>query len=769
MAAEFVSRGLLRVIRMTGARSHILALVLLLVCGFPLEAQTVLTSAETQVVAESEGDQELALIRDQLFNNKDATTRMNAATVLLFKDGPEARALVLDVLRQTENPAAKTAICKALDRSRRDPRSLRNKEDFLQPLLGILATEADPAVARSAAEASLMFGYDQVQVGLEGIADDSQLPVAIRSNAVYALQLHPDKKAVLKLVGLLGDPNSTMAQAAGEALTALGMPLPEDADARRRAAGDLESQGPETYLRKRLVRSETDIRTLKAGVQLWQDYYFAALTDWYGSLTDEAVKVAFLTDRLKAPEPEVKLWALDRIEQLKKGTSKPKLSEDFEKTLLSLISSRNRQVRLRTARVMALMWELNSAQRLLQQLQAEEDADVRHELLIALGGACYYASLDTSPFKIPDEVRNETLEWAIRFLSEQRAERVRSGADVIRKLLAQNGLKAMDTGRYLDALAQRYQQATTEANHAIRGELLSAMAGLCAQRSLCRLQATKLYSPLFEQALADSEERTREGAVDGFISIDGQAALKKFRKTLVDDPSASVRAKLINLAGEVGVSEDLDWLSKKLGVPVEGEAAWKAMLKVFPRCGIDVLVAWVGVFTTPPLQERLSTEQSISYLILVEQRAQSESKIDLLAQARKQLAHLYAVSSNFKLAADYLRLMEEAAKDPQERDGLLSDRLSVCLRWPNLTMVGEIMDAYLSASDLTGDSPLARSIDGYLREPPVGADPNALLETLALIKVKDPEARPGWRGLLQRWSKPVARARRDGQTEEVNN
>jgi len=754
---------------MTGPRSHILALVLLLACESPLLAQTVLTSAQTQAVAGAEVNQELALIKDQLFNNKDAATRMSAATVLLFKDDPAARELVLEVLKQTENPAAKTAICKALDGSRRDPRPLKNKEDFLQPLLGILGTEADLGVARSAAEASLMFSYDQVQTALEKIAGDSQLPVAIRCNAVYALQLHPDKRAVLKLIDLLGDSDSEVARVAGDALTSLGISLPEDAEGRRRAASDLELQGPETYLHKRLVRSEADIRTLKTGMQLWQDYYFTALGDWYGSLTDEAAKIAFLADRLKAPEPEVKLWALDRIEQLKKGTSKPKLSEEFEKTLLSLISSKNRQVRLRTARVMALMWELSSAQRLLQQLQVEEDADVRHELFIALGGACYYASLDTSPFKIPDEVRKETLEWAVRFLSEQRTERVRSGADVIRKLLTQNGLKAVDVSKYLDALAQRYQQATSEANHVVRGELLSAMAGLCAQRSVCRAPATTMYDPLFEQALTDGEEDVRNGAVDGFVSIDGAAALKKFRKTLVDDPSASIRAKLINVAGEAGVSEDLDWLSKKLGAPGEGEAAWQAMLKVFRRCGMDVVASWISAFTTLPLQDRLSLEQRISYFILVEQRAQSESRADLLAEARKQLAQLYTTGANFKLAADYLKLMGETAGSQQERDRILSDRVSVCLRWPNLDVVGEIVDAYLSAGDLTDDSPIAKSIDGYLKEPPLGADPNSLLEKLNRIKVRDPDARPGWRGLLQRWNKPVARARRDGQAGEINN
>jgi HEAT repeat protein len=752
---------------MTGPRSHILAMILFLACGFPVWAQTVLPVAETQAVPTSEVNQELALIKDHLFNNKDAATRMSAATVLLFKDDPAARELVLEVLKQAENPAAKMAVCKALDRSRRDPRSLKNKEDFLQPLLTILGTEADPSVAQLAAEATLMFGYDQVQIGIEKIVGADQ-PVAIRRNGAYALQVHPDKRAVLKLIDLLGDSDSEVARVAGEALTSLGISFPEDAEGRRRAISDLEQQGPEAYLRKRLVRSEADIRTLKGGMQLWQDYYFTALGEWYGSVTDEAVKIAFLTERLKAPEPEIKLWALDRIEQLKKGTSKPKLSEEFEKTLLGLVSSRNRQVRLRTARVMALMWELNAAQRLLQQLQVEEDADVRHELFIALGGACYYASLDTSPFKVPDEVRKETLEWAVRFLSEQRAERVRSGADAIRKLLTQNGLKADDVSKYLDALVQRYQQATSEANHAVRGELLTAMAGLCAQRSVCRVQATRLYGPLFEQAIVDAEDNVREGALDGFISIDGAAALKRSRKSLVDDPSASVRTKLISLAGEAGVAEDLDWLSKKLGAPGEGEAAWQAMLKVFRGCGMDVMASWIATFTTPAMQERLSPDQRISYFILVEQRAQKESRIDLLAESRKQLARLYVATGNFKLAADYLKLVEETAGNQQEKDGILSDRVNVCLRWPNLELVSEIIDSHLSAGDLSDDSPIAKSIDSYLEEPPLGADPNALLEKLSQIKVKDPEARPGWRGLLQRWSKPVARARKTVETGEIN-
>ena len=753
---------------MNGPRSHILAVFLFLVCEALLWAQDVGPTVAAGAAGGAAINEELILIKDQLLNNKDPSTRISAATVLLFKDDPVARELVVEALKKAENPAAKVAVCKAIDRARTDPRPLRNKEDFLQPLIDIVATEEDPSVSQVAAEATLIFSYDQVQAGLEQIATDTQLPTTTRSNAVYALQLHPDKRAVLALIGLLEDSDRTLAVAASDALSSLGISLPDDAEGRRQAIANLEQLGPEAYLHKRLVRSEADIRALKTAVVAWQDYYFSVLDSWYGSLGDETAKSALLADRLKVPEPEIRLWALERLEQLRIGTGRLKRSEDLERTLLGLVSSRNRQVRLKTAQLLARMGELNSAQRLLQQLKVEEDAEVRHELFVALGGACYYASLEPSPFKIPDDVRLEALEWAVRFLNEQRTERVRSGADVIRKLLTQDGLKPEDVDKYLHAVAQRYKQATTEASPALRGELLNAMAGLCTQRSTCRLQAARLYGPLFEQALADEAESVRQAAVEGFINMDSAAALIRLRKVLVEDPSASIRKKLIDLAGEAGASEDLDWLSRKLGIPGEGEAAWQAMLKVFSRTGADVLAAWSTAIAASPLRDKLSPEQRISYFVLVEQRAQSDGRAELLAEARSNLADLYASGSDYKRAADYYKLLENAAATPGEKEKLLSDRLGLCLRWPNLDMASEIMNSYLATSDLNADSPVAKSIDSYLREPPAGGDPNGLLERLAGIKVKEGKDRPRWRELLARWSKPIARAPSSGQTEEVN-
>jgi len=130
------------------------------------------------------------------------------------------------------------------------------------------------------------------------------------------------------------------------------------------------------------------------------------------------------------------------------------------------------------------------------------------------------------------------------------------------------------------------------------------------------------------------------------------------------------------------------------------------------------------------------------------------------------LAYLHTTSGNFKQAADYLKLLEETATSPQEKEGLLSDRLSLCLRWPNLDMATDILSGYLASCDLSEESAIKKSIDDYLKEPPAGADPNGLLERLTGIKIRDPAARPVWRESLQRWSTPLVRAQKTGEGEK---
>ncbi len=77
----------------------------------------------------------------------------------------------------------------------------------------------------------------------------------------------------------------------------------------------------------------------------------------------------FLAEQLGSLDPVVKLWAVERVYQSRVGSpSKTTLPAKLGPILISLISDENGGVRLRTAELLSLMGELNSAEKLLEQL-----------------------------------------------------------------------------------------------------------------------------------------------------------------------------------------------------------------------------------------------------------------------------------------------------------------------------------------------------------------------------------------------------------------
>jgi hypothetical protein len=110
---------------------------------------------------EAELSMELKIYKSTLLENKSEQLRIDAATVLLFSEEPLAREILLEVLKQFENIAARVAVCKALSQARASAESIKRREDFITPLFDILNTETDDS-AKSAAEAILIFEYDQI-------------------------------------------------------------------------------------------------------------------------------------------------------------------------------------------------------------------------------------------------------------------------------------------------------------------------------------------------------------------------------------------------------------------------------------------------------------------------------------------------------------------------------------------------------------------------------------------------------------------------------
>lgn len=757
---------LFRVVRMSTKRLYLVILLLVVGCQ-----QAGIGAARPALPANERGakaelSKQLKIYESTLLEGKSEQIRIVAAAEMLFSEDPLAREILLSVLRQSKNSAARMAVCKALIQARPEQKPIRKKDGFIQPLLEILPTKI-VAEAELAAEGLLLFEYEQISEPLEKTATDPSLPVNARLNAIYALKLQPDKRAVIRLIKLVGDPEGQVADAAEKTLNSLGITVGQNAEMRKEDISRLQGQDTQVFLQDRVIWLERQMHKSKDELDLWQGRYLFALDEVYSGKKDDATKGKFLAKHLRSSEVTVRLWALDKVYQDRvSSTPNSQLPAALESILVNLISDRVRDVRLKTAKLLSLMVGLNSAKPLLEQLKIEQYDEVRVELFVASARACQYAFSANSGVKVSPEVRKHTLEWAEKYLIEKDSKKAQKGADVIRKLLEQGGLASGEVDRYLGLLEKRYKQEKDGADGALRGELLTAMAGLCAQRSVCKAESAKLFGSLFEQALDDETGLVREAAVDGLIYIDKTKALKILRG-FISDSNPIVRKKIIGLAGEVGSQEDLVWLSSKIDSTAESqsEPAWQAMLEIFKGSDAGVLNEWIAKFDSPSTKAKLSVEQKLSFLEIAEGKAVRENKLKMLKNIREKLADLYKKTGDFEQAAKYLGILQAEAKKAEERDKILAELLDAYLRWPNVEAATKLVDNCLLEKDLEPNNVIVLAIDNYLSEPPAGADPNVALK--ALTQINPSRRRPKWLKQVKLWLSRLRQAKEPNKAKKA--
>ncbi|OHB60311.1 MAG: hypothetical protein A2168_04030 [Planctomycetes bacterium RBG_13_50_24] len=700
--------------------------------------------------ATAELDPQLKVNKDALLNGS-----IDAATVMLFHDDPKAREILLDALIQNENGPARMAVCKAIIQARVAKKTIQNDQDFIEPLLGILNTEND-AETQLAAEATLIFEYDKIRDSLEKIFTDPNKPAKTKINAIHALKLRLDMKATIRLIELVDDPDKQVSAEAENALHSLGIPVGEDPQTRKQNINAIKQQGQVAFLRAQLIRQDAQMRKERAALDLWQRRYKLELDKRYESISEDAAKGEFLATYLVDPETVVRLWALDKAYKWRVAPGS-KLPEKLSPVLIKLISDSDRDVRLITAELLALMPKLNSASPLLAQLGAEQDDQVKTKLLVALGGACSNAILSNPAATISPEmkeIRKQTLEWAAKFLSEENAEKARNGAEVINKLLKRDGLEPKEVDKYLVMLSERYNKQKDNPDRTLRGELLSEMAALCAQDSTCKVNAAKLFENLFVEALRDEANFVREAAVDGLAYIDKTKALKLLRNEFINDPSLILREKIIALANAVGGKEDLNWLAEKIGANSESEPAWQAMLKIFNGSDAGVLKEWMDKLILQSSKVKLSNEQRIDFLKIAEAaKGNSENKPEI----RKRLAGLYYSTGQYEQAEAYLSILYEIAQTPEAKKAILPNLLDACLRGAKPERTAELVKSCLTEGDLDPNSIIVQTIDNYFSKPPVGTDPSEVLKVLVAIKV--PQGRPQWNQQLKGWTDFLGKAK----------
>ncbi|MFC1738516.1 hypothetical protein ACFL1G_05640, partial [Planctomycetota bacterium] len=512
------------------------------------------------------------------------------------------------------------------------------------------------------------------------------------------------------------------------------------------------------FLRDLLIRKEAKMGELEAERNQWLKLYLSSLDKIYDGINDDKERVNFLSGHLNGEEAVLKLWALEKVSQWRVGTSS-RLPAELGPVLVGLVSNSDKSVRLRTAKLLSLNVE---APHPIIQLKVEKDDDVSRELFVALGAACQYAFSPNSGITIAPGIRNEVLNLASEYLMEQEPVKVRNGAEVIKKLLKQEGLSSEDVDKYLASFVERYQQEKQKNdNGMLCAELLSTMAELCAQGGLPAEQAGEKFGPVFEQALTDTSNPIREAAVDGVVNIDKMSALRRLRKDFVNDDSAVVRTKVIDLAGEVGGQADLSWLAEKTTNNTENEAAWQAMSNIFKRSDADTLDDWMGRFDVQGVDNGLSEEQMLSFLEIAEQKADGENKPEMLRNVKKRLAVLYGKTGSFEPAAEYLGQLLQSAEN-NEKAEFINQLLMVYLKGQNFKSATDLVHNYLLEQDLDPNDLIIKSLDSFMNTPPAGADPNALLVELEQLEIPQD---PNWTAQKHLWRQMFTMASEPNDTE----
>ena len=661
---------------------------------------------------EDDGARQLRIYKGALLNGSDEQTRVDAAVELLVRSDRESVAVLLETLASGENPPARQAVCRGLIKSRAWTDKIRSRKEFMAPLFGILI-DHEGEDASLAAEALVIFEFAEVSSSLKRYARSIDLDRRVRLNVIYALKLWTDKEAISELLLLLDDKDDQVAAAAQKALQeSFAIPEGTDREMVKGIVRDLQRKKPIEVIRDlmvvqrdRMAKQSETMRKVRAEADRWRQLYLEAIDREY-EVVDDVGKTAILVDKLGSEFSAEKIWAMGKV-LLYSG----QVPGELRDRLVSLIADGDRSVRLETARVLLNMSALDPAVKLLERFEVEKDPAVALAIFEALGEACYYAFSAGSEIELDESVRDRTLRASRDYLATDDNDKSRVGGEVIGKLVA---LKDLDEGQsraYLEMLSSRYERCDDDA---LREKLLGVMGRLCGANSSCRGIAGRLFGKIFRDGL-DSEQAVaiRMAAAKGLINIDKTEAYKEFDKRhFSEDGQAAICKMVIELAGEVGKSSDLDWLVDKLDSNGESEPAWAAMQSILSRQRGAVAFDWSARL----VQSGINGQRERTLLELAEKKASGEKDAKLLAAVRFRLMEVYLAGEDF-------------------------------------VRTGDLIGRRLGEGDFKDDDELVVMVGVFLGSQEVGDEQKAsLLKVLVAIEVDESAGRrPGWDGILGKW------------------
>ncbi|MBN1787067.1 MAG: hypothetical protein JW806_01580 [Sedimentisphaerales bacterium] len=683
-----------------------------------------------------------------MLNSTDEQTRIDAAVELLKSSSSQARQVLLKALENKENPAVQVSICKALVQFRNFPNLVPDRNDFLVPLMTIIRTQ-NGEMATLAARASLMYSYQKVKNYIKNIIDDPALSDSIKKNAIYALQIRPDKEAVSMLVNLLDSKDVKLASAAADALTEW-IPAANDEKLWLRKAKGLKYKSRTDVFREKLLTQEEKTRRLCDEVVEWQKRYVSSLEIIYLNTADEESRGKFIAENLAFDQSPVKQWAIEKINMWRKS-GKPLPLDILQKPLVNLVSDPDPAIRLATAKLLGVLTNVNSVDALFTQLKEESKPDVKTQILISLAYVCNFALSPGAEIEISSEVRTETLKIAADFLKDSNPI---AAAEVIRNLLLQNGLEEAQVKPYFKLIANMFKKADDEQT---RGRLLEEMARLCGSDSFYMTIAGGIFNDIFAESINSKNNQIATPAVIGLIRIDQISAFELLKKKgFANHPSMKVRSELVSIAGQMGTADDLDWLGpivKNAESDDEEKQAVDAMMNIFQHCHADVLFKWVQefAFLAKTKKNELILARTRALFEMAEKKAEADQDMQLLFSIRYSMAQYCSDLEWYDLAAKYYGILLQSGFDPAQAPQITAKLLNVHLYSGQAEAVKQIVTNFLLSSDFLPDAELAMVLNDYFMKNKDAQQSKRIFDAIASIKIPADNPRPLWTAQLEEW------------------
>lgn len=654
-------------------------------------------------------------------NNQDPNNekqRDEAARRIASRATPEARAAVINSLRDLGNPAAQLSMAKALaEATHPDPQAV-------DPLFAMMDSQP---LAEAAAKALANY-KDQpgVLTRLINIAQARNRSEWARVPVIRAIGTLVEKRAAEFLINTTRsrDENQAIINAAADALVTMTGLTENGRDLQRW----------ERWWQANSAKNDNDFRNdilasrvaafdqLKARYLALSSEVYALLKDAYVAAPD-AQKKEMVLRYLRNTKPEVRAVGAQLVFEDKIIDARvipPEVQEELRK----MVGDSATNVRLQVAKTLGALNDPAALQPLLTQLAQETDPDVRAAIATALGPI---RDLKAVP-PLLNVVNDDSFAVA------------RAAADALKelgpKLRDDNPNLASQTAARLNEVLQKTEGKTGAQE--LRESLVEAMATL-RQHDLMRT---------FQGLLNQNESvRVRRAALKGLGEIGDPKAADMIVPSLTDQQSA-IRLEAVLAMGKVATVENADAIANRVDPQQESDEsvrgeAWKVFQSLLPQMEPPRLQAFADRFSKDPNQR----------LVILSQLADKQLKtndVDGLALTRENLGQVSMQLNDPKAAAIYY---QQALSAHENDTGTVKERL-VQNTTNALLQSKQYPEAAKFASDLLKKSNEFQDIVGSSFRDEAerlnkANDPTSALEVIKEADTIDPPLAPKYRQQLQ--------------------